>query len=199
MTAKKRTLKEKAILKAAKELFWKFGIKKISIEEICLEADVSRMTFYRAFKNKEQVAELVIEEIILEGEQGYIEVMKSKEAFPLKIEKLIAFKYQQVSTISKAFLTDLFALGSNTFLKKLETHRNKLRGRIEMDFKQAQEEGWINPDLSMSFIIYMLNDLDKKMEDQQLLQMYTHPSKLIMDLTHFFFSGIGVPHKRFSK
>lgn len=199
MKTKKRTPKEKAIIKAAKELFWKFGIKKISVEEICLEADVSRMTFYRAFKNKEQVAELVIEAMILESEQGYLEVMKVNEVFPLKIEKLIALKYKQVSNISKAFLTDLFALGNNTFLKKIETHRINLKSRIEMDFKQAQEDGWINPDLSMSFIIYMLNDLDKKMEDQQLLQMYIQPSKLIMDLTQFFFSGIGVPNKRLSK
>ena len=40
------------ILLAAKELFWKFGFKRVSVEEVCKEAQVSKMTFYKHFKNK---------------------------------------------------------------------------------------------------------------------------------------------------
>ena len=40
------------IFKTAKDLFWKYGIKRVSIEEICKEAKVSKMTFYKFFPNK---------------------------------------------------------------------------------------------------------------------------------------------------
>jgi AcrR family transcriptional regulator len=44
--------KLREILIAAKELFWKHGFKRVSIEEVCREANVSKMTFYKHFKNK---------------------------------------------------------------------------------------------------------------------------------------------------
>jgi len=40
------------ILEAAKELFFKHGFKRISIEDICNKADVSRRTFYVYYENK---------------------------------------------------------------------------------------------------------------------------------------------------
>jgi len=35
------------IIDTSKKLFWKYGIKRVTIEEICREAGVSKMTFYK--------------------------------------------------------------------------------------------------------------------------------------------------------
>jgi AcrR family transcriptional regulator len=55
----KNNKKFQSTVNKAKELFWKYGIKKVSIEEICAEAPVSKMTFYKFFKNKNDLAEWV--------------------------------------------------------------------------------------------------------------------------------------------
>ena len=44
--------KKEQILKTGKELFWKYGFKLVTIEEICKEAGVSKMTYYKYFTNK---------------------------------------------------------------------------------------------------------------------------------------------------
>jgi len=44
--------KREQILTTGKELFWKFGFKRVTIEEICKEAGVSKMTYYKFFTTK---------------------------------------------------------------------------------------------------------------------------------------------------
>ena len=40
------------ICREGRKIIWKHGIKRVSIEEICREAGVSKMTFYKYFPNK---------------------------------------------------------------------------------------------------------------------------------------------------
>ena len=42
---KLKSKKQLELLKIARELFWKHGFKRVSIEEICQKASVSKMTF----------------------------------------------------------------------------------------------------------------------------------------------------------
>ena len=51
------------ILSTGKELFWKFGFKRVTIEEISKEAGVSKMTFYKYFPNKIELAKNILDDI----------------------------------------------------------------------------------------------------------------------------------------
>ena len=52
--------KRKKILDTAHELFWKHGLKRVSIEEICAVAGVSKMTFYKHFANKTALVKYIL-------------------------------------------------------------------------------------------------------------------------------------------
>ena len=51
----KEPKKKNQIVEAAEKLFNQFGFKKVSVEEICQAADVSKMTFYKYFANKNEL------------------------------------------------------------------------------------------------------------------------------------------------
>ena len=53
--------KEQVIMETARRLFWKHGISRIKVKEICEESEVSKMTFYRLFNNKIDSGEAGIE------------------------------------------------------------------------------------------------------------------------------------------
>ena len=59
--------KKNQILHTSKELFWKFGFKRVTIEEICKEAGVSKMTFYKFFPNKLELAKTILDKIFDEN------------------------------------------------------------------------------------------------------------------------------------
>ena len=57
--------KKEKILRAAKELFSRFGFKKATVDEIAEAAGISKRTLYEVFENKEKLlAELVLAEAL---------------------------------------------------------------------------------------------------------------------------------------
>ena len=56
MTESDYSVKHKKLIQTGKALFFKYGIKKVSVAEICKEAGVSKMTFYKHYANKGELA-----------------------------------------------------------------------------------------------------------------------------------------------
>jgi AcrR family transcriptional regulator len=63
--------KVKSIMETARDLFWKHGLKRVSIEEICQKSGVSKMTFYRHFDNKTELAKAVFDNVINDSIQKF--------------------------------------------------------------------------------------------------------------------------------
>ncbi len=55
----------------AKELFFKHGTKRITIEEICKTANTSKVTFYKYFNNKVDLVKYIRDEMMKEGFDQY--------------------------------------------------------------------------------------------------------------------------------
>ena len=84
--------KLREILIAAKELFWKHGFKRITIEEICSAANVSKMTFYKHFKNKMELVKYLLNHIYEKGMKQYRDIMNSDIHFSEKVKKKLDLK-----------------------------------------------------------------------------------------------------------
>jgi AcrR family transcriptional regulator len=52
--------KKEIILKAARKLFSQFGLKKVTTDDIAIEAKISKATIYKYFKNKSEIFSEVI-------------------------------------------------------------------------------------------------------------------------------------------
>ena len=55
-------MKEEQILKAAKKLISKYGFKKVSMDEIATEAQVTKKTVYSYFSSKEDLLKRLIKD-----------------------------------------------------------------------------------------------------------------------------------------
>lgn len=178
------------ILNTAANLFWKHGIRRITVEEICREAGVSKMTFYRQFENKSQLAFLVLKGILNTSMVQYRNIMKQEVGFPEKVKQIILLKHNSTNELSEELLNDIYRhpeLGLKTYIEEFQQQMMK---EVMNDMANAQKQGWIRQDLKLDFIVYMLNDLNKKMLDDQLVSKYGNSREMIMELTNFFFYGI---------
>lgn len=194
MTEPKRSKSFRAIAKSAKELFWKYGISRVTVEEICKEAGVSKMTFYRNFKNKQEVAKQVLIDLVNQSNERYDAIRQEDIPYAEKMRKMLEIKHESSKGVSAEFVNDIY--------KNEETELQALIGkfqadqikRVMEDFQEAQEKGWIRQDLNLSFLLYMMNDIGNKVTDEHLKQLYPEMSDLIMELTRFFLYGI-MPRK----
>lgn len=188
MIATLKTSLKETLLEVAKKLFWKYGIRPVSIEEICKQAGVSKMTFYRNFKNKEAIASSVLERIHMGYFNKYCSIMDAKIPFNKKVIALIQLEHYEVRGISRAFIEDVYRI--NPLKQLITSHQEKVQNELIVVFNQAQKNGDIRADIKMDFIFYMLKDLNKKMMDKELQKLYQSEEEIAMELTHFFFYGI---------
>jgi AcrR family transcriptional regulator len=182
--------KREQILKTGKELFWKFGFKRVSIEEICKEAAVSKMTYYKFFSNKMALVKTIMDDILRVSLDKYKSIMASDLPYPEKVVELIHLKKDQVEHMSSEFFKDYVQSGDPELISYLEQLSGESMQMFMDDFRLAQENGDIRQDLKIEFIMYIMNHLIDMASEDALLNMYDEPQDLVMEITNFLFYGI---------
>ena len=178
------------LLESAKDLFWKYGLKRVTVEEICQDASVSKMSFYRLFKNKLAIANEVLNLEIQESLDEYKMILNSSDTFVEKMEATIHLKLKHADKIGIEFLQDIMTYGGEEFQLFLMEKRNETTKMVMDFFRKAQEDGDIRKDLNLALIPILSENLMLATSNEQLLQMYDSPRELIKDIITFFFYGI---------
>lgn len=182
--------KYKSIFNTGKGLFWKYGIKRVTIEEICKEAKVSKMTFYKFFTNKIELARTIWHEEITNSLSKFREVVNSNLGFQDKIKEMFTIKLQASKEISLEFISDIYKMPELGLQSQIEKYRNETLG-IFVDFLiDSQKTGLIRKDIKIEFILYHFNQMSKIFDDENLVSKYKHPQDLIMESMNFLFYGL---------
>lgn len=183
------TGKQEDLLAAARELFFRFGIRRVSVEEICREAKVSKMSFYRFFKNKNAIVINILEEIVDNIMDTFDTVMKEKTKFTVKMEKLIDIKIKIIETFSTEFFKELLDDKSEAgqFLLNSRKEMAELARKVYTD---AQKRGEIRRDINIDLILYMTEHFHSILKDDKLHAMYTDTPQLVRELSRFYLYGM---------
>lgn len=182
--------KYKDIVEKAKELFWKFGIKKVSVEEISTAAGTSRVTFYKYFSNKEELALHILKEITNEAMAEYQDILSADEKFEEKVEKMILLKMEGSANMSHEMLNDVYSGDFPSILQFLYKTTAESLAMIEESFRKAQEDGYLRQDLKIEFIMYMLNKMQELISDPALEGHYKDSGEMVTEMINYFFYGI---------
>jgi AcrR family transcriptional regulator len=186
----KRSKKHDAIVSTARTLFWKYGISRITIEEICKEAGVSRMTCYKYFKDKIAIAKFIIEDLFESGLKIYKDILNSDIPYEEKVKKMIDLKMSNAHEMSQELLDDIYKNKDEELFTTIETIKNRMLNIYLADFRNAQKTGEIRSDVKPEFIIYFLNQLTGMLTDKRLVEIYPNPEQMIVEVLSFFFYGV---------
>jgi AcrR family transcriptional regulator len=182
------------IIASAKTLFWKHGIKKVSVEEISLAAGVSKMTFYRSFSNKEEVAEIILTDLIEKGHNDYRKIMAKEIPFESKLQEIIKLKSVGSKEVSQEFLKDIFINPDSKLATFMRFQSEKSNKMFEADLKKAQKNGELREGLKIEFILYMMGNIYHLMEDEKLINLFDDSVDLTVEIANFFFYGMLKPN-----
>lgn len=178
------------ILETARVLFWKYGFKRVSIEEICREAKTSKMTFYKFFPNKLDLAKAVFDSVVDKSvKQFKIHLDEAKTASEF-LANMLQMKRDGIHDISKEFVADFYAnpeLGLKDYINE-KTQQVWLE--MVGDFKLAQERGLFRKDLNIEFFLYFTRKFSDYLDDPYMNQLFPNPQDLVMELTRMSAYGI---------
>ena len=182
--------KLRSIVETGTSLFWKFGFRRVTVQEICREAGVSKMTFYKHFKNKEELVKFVLDHVSRQRMAVYREVMDRDIPFAEKMEELVRMKMRQIEDLSREFYQDFHQHAGPELRRHIETMVAQGMKTMLADYVLAQQKGEIRADIKPAFIAYFLNHMMAMLKDDELIRIYDTPQELIMELTNFFIHGL---------
>lgn len=182
--------KKAAILESGRELFWKYGFRRVSVEEICRRASVSKMTFYRYFTDKAGLARAVYDAEVEAGMSRFREILESDMPVPEKIRNVLLIKSGSVSNISREFLNDFYSDNETGLKGYIQEKTATLMVEIMNDFRKAQERGVFRKDFKPEMLFYISQKISDSINDPYLIGLYGSPAEVIMEFAELFTYGI---------
>lgn len=183
--------KYQQILETAHHLFWKFGIRRVSIEEICREAKVSKMTFYRFFPNKNELAKKVITNLFNDARAKYEALMAQDIPFEDKVKQQVIMKFEGTKEMSAELVKDIFSGWNPELMAFFSEMTDRVNQMVRADYVKAIEAGWIRQGVKIDFIFYLTQKMTEMSMDPVLLNLYgNNIQSVIMELMNMMFYGI---------
>ncbi|GGD16069.1 TetR/AcrR family transcriptional regulator [Pontibacillus salipaludis] len=191
-------LKKKKILNTAFELFSKYGVQKVSIQEIAKSAQVSQVTIYNYFGSKDQLLLEAIKSYGFERLTTFQELIDdSSLTFEEKIRHIITSKTTDMLDFDLDFVQTL--MSNQPEIKEFanEFAQNHSIPLFMKLVEQGKEEGVVSPSLSANMIMFYINMYNQTMrnnreffQDKQSTQQFTE------EMLQLFFYGISGKQNR---
>lgn len=178
------------IVAAGKELFYRYGIKRVTVEEICEKAEISKMTFYKFFANKLELVKYLVNQLFDVAESAFDALITGNLPFAAKVKKIIEIKLDNMRDMSSEFIVELYK-GEYAEIIDLMQQRTAATRKKVVDFIQtAIAEGHIRADVPIEFHLYMHDKLTEMALDPKLTAQYDSPAAAVNELVNFYFYGI---------
>ncbi|RPJ61908.1 MAG: TetR/AcrR family transcriptional regulator [Dehalococcoidia bacterium] len=175
------SIKYVRLLEVSRGLFFKYGVKRVTIEEICEKSNISKMTFYKYFSNKMQLAELVRDELLNKGFAKYYEINNLDISFPEKIDLITQWRIDFFSSMTAEFIEDM--LDAKGTAEKMKEHYLKV-------ISDAQKKGEVRKELSPELIWLVAEKLNEIVKDGSWKQVFTDYREFQRQMRRMYFYGL---------
>jgi len=178
--------KSKALLQAGRLLFWKYGFRKVSVDEICAEAQVSKMTFYRNYADKLAFARAVYQLEVERSLQQTRDILQSNVPAHEKMHQLLMLKASAAEGISEAFMNDFYKDTETALPQFVLEQTNKAWFEIVQLYKDAQLRGDFRDDFKPEFMLLLSQKMIGLITDPELTALCGGSQAFIMELSRLF-------------
>jgi AcrR family transcriptional regulator len=190
MTNPKNAAKYNAMMQTAHDLFWKHGFKRVTIEEVCRKANISKMTFYKYFPNKFELAKAVFDVVLEDGLAKFKSLMTEDLSVNERIRGILMLKMEGTTNVSHEFIQDFYRNPELGLSSYIEQKTKEYWQNIIEDFRTGQNKGWFREDFKPEIILFAGQKLIELANDERILQLYNNPQELIMEMANLIAYGI---------
>ena len=139
------------IVQTASRLFEQYGIRSVSIDNVCSELHISKKTFYTHFQQKEELVDAVLMFQKKSHFEKFEKLFKNKNAIDSLILIIKEIK-KTLETESQSMCFDLEKYYPKIHEKHESQKTNEMRLGFEMNLRQGVAEGYYRDDLDIELI-----------------------------------------------
>lgn len=169
------------LVETAKGLFLKHGIKRVTVEEICEKASVSKVTFYKYFSDKTQLARIIVDQLNDEGFSKFDEINRLDLPYPDKVDMMTQWRAAFFSQMAPEFIEDVLVF---------EDIHQEVQKRYLRNIVDAQEKGEIRPDLSPELVLLVTEKLNEIVKDGSWKAIFTDFNAFQRQIRKMYYYGL---------
>jgi AcrR family transcriptional regulator len=182
--------KKEQLETTAKDLFWKHGFKKVSIDEICKKANVSRKTFYTFYENKNALVIFILNETIEGIKAVNYQLFESDTPFAEKLQQMLIRKLKMSESFSLEFISDFYNPEAGEIYDYFQKFVDETVLKTREFFCKAQEKGEMNPTLNLDYVMWMMQKIMELCSSKELISMFPTAESMTRQISESMLYGI---------
>lgn len=156
------------ILDEAKQQFFRYGIRNITMDDIAAALGISKRTVYEVFKNKNELVVTCLKELAVQQDKIYTEIIYNSgnviETFALFIREGI----KVMNSVNPVFVSDLkkfYPAIADTVFKDSDKKRYDMTYQL---LERGIEEGIFRKDINIPIITRLFHEQINVITDEQM-------------------------------
>lgn len=182
------------IIEAATDLFQETGFKKASVEKICERACVSKMSFYRSFKDKVDLIIAVFRPFV-ERELAWAEaLLRGQSSFRTKLDALFKRRQENLHAAFTTLFLEIYPTENTqlcAFADDMQLRIDTLNLRF---FKQGQDEAVISRNIKPAVFLLLIKNRNELLFNPELIVIVPKLEERFVIVNELFYCGIQGDH-----
>lgn len=181
-------IKEK-IQKGAEELFMRYGVRSISMDDIARHLSVSKKTLYQHFADKEDIVTVTCQAHLDRSEEEFGQIKKSSRNAIEELVQLSVWMKSNVQDMNPSLLFDLQKYHPKAWKVWLQHKNHFIRTAVARNLKQGIEEGYFRPELDPEVIASLRLEMLQLAFNEEIFprEKFRMPDVQMQIFDHFVF------------
>ncbi len=189
MTGIHQKIQEKAY-----ELFKRYGIRSVTMDDIASQCGISKKTLYQQYEDKHNLVLSIVDEMVHRSETRCVSFIDSSQNAIHEIFQSLAMLQEMFSGVNPSLLFDLSKYHAPAF-RRIDDHKHRfLHGTILKNLRRGIEEGIYRPELNVEIIALLhLHNISMIFEEDLLPRMKFSVLEMQLEVMVHFLYGIATP------
>jgi AcrR family transcriptional regulator len=140
------------ILRGAEELFFKYGIKSITMDDIAKHLAISKKTIYQYFSDKNELVEVLMSVNLKKDECEFKQIQQDSDNMVVEVFNMMKHMGVMFSKVNPNIFYDLQKYHPNAW-KQFKTFKQETMAKmVESSLERGIREGLVRPDLDAKIL-----------------------------------------------
>lgn len=179
------------LLSAALELFLKYGIKSVSMDDICNSMAISKKTIYHFITNKEELVSKALEKRMAMDERNIHKILANSQDAIDEMVNITQYAISMLKQMTPALIYDLKKYHPEIWKKVDKKHITFIEGVIQKNLIRGQKEGIYRTDFDPKVVARLYMSKTTSIIDDAIFSSSEFESiQLIKEMIMYHFHGI---------
>ena len=140
------------IIAGAVELFTRYGVRSVSMDDIARQLSISKKTIYQYFKDKDEIVTMAVQAHLKREQREYDEIFECSHDAVEELSKVCTCMRKDFKDMNPSLLFDLQKYHPNAWNVWLQFKNEHIKNQIVNNLKRGIEEGYFRKEIDPEFL-----------------------------------------------